>query len=162
FCSFANRSMISPYGAAGAAVGGGAATTGGGASASGSGYGTSSGVMRAIVAGSHTISPPARSTSTIASPSARWPFTDMLRPDEKNTSSARTGTAMPRTAQAATTVNSVLCIRLRAASILTDSRTGPAAVWGLQTTWIDGNDTGRGGSGAGPYHVARPYLTGTG
>src|SRR5258708_7311561 len=49
--------------------------------------------MRAMTDGSQTISPPPRSISTSESPSRRWPLTDRLRPDEKNTNSACAGHA---------------------------------------------------------------------
>src|SRR5262245_22010066 len=89
--------MISPYGTAVRVASTTAAASGAGA-ASGSGYGTSSGAMRAMLEASHAISPPERSVRTSVSPSTRWLLTDIVRPVEKKTSSARAGVADARTA----------------------------------------------------------------
>src|SRR5262245_9253158 len=102
--------MISPYGTAIDCAWTGASTTGA-ASASGSGYGTSSGAKRATADASHTISPPDRSVRTTDSPSTRCPFTDIVRPVEKKTSSARAGDADARTAVASAAVRNVFIMR---------------------------------------------------
>src|SRR5579872_3907906 len=96
-CAADTLSMIAPYGTAASA----ATTTGAGGAGMSSGYGTSSGAMRAIVEGSHTISPPALRTSTSDSPSIRWDFTDIVLPFWKYTSSAFAGAAAARVTRTA-------------------------------------------------------------